>query len=968
MGRITIISGPPFSGKTEHVISEISKLNPFDYTFIGSQGEFVKFVADLAAKKIGAVNRSAFKTIDQFAVENVKRQSSLVFADKPLKLIILSSVIEEMASKNLDIPEELKSEAEMINRKSTVEKLLSLLDDIKTYMKEEEFKEPESFRDMFIAGVFTRFKEKMSLMKLFDTYDAYKLIADEKVKVGGKYLFVDGFYDFTPVVGKFFKAVISSFDHVFITVTTGRIFESGTSTIMDVLKDFEFVEIRKSFLGQGIARGLFLEKGEGIKIHSFSKPSDEVEWICKKVKSLLLEGHSSNDFEIVVKSENSDYVKNIENKFEEYSINISYLGKKRLSGNTAVQKAMLPIRVASSGYPQDLLISMVMAGFGGEIGEFPLIYSKAHLERGPMKLSHKLRLEDWEKRLENFEKYLEKIKNIDDEEAEKIKLDAENLLRSIQKARATVKNLFEFLKKFENAKNSRDYSEIFEATIEKVKINAFEEDLKALEKFKALIWEMEGILNFAGMNEIDLKDYRYYLELQIKEAEYIPSFKYESVKISDVLTSRFNFKKIKIFVDFTEGNYPEFRPNYFYNAIEEERHFGNKMLKRLSDDKLDLYTAMAHAQEVYLTFPEASENGVGIIPSIYLEEIREKFEDISKPESYPYMSLQEGIISYSKWARWNGRDELIERNFGVSIAKARDMKVRDKMGLSYCRELSQKPISFYRYYTYDTCPLRYFFAYVMELSRPVVYDLDLNSIECGTVYHDSLKKLVEYGIENLKTLSEDEFISRVQSVSEDELSKISFFEPEIFEINLLKVSNVLVNYLKNVEFPVEIDGREKNLKAYKFYQTDHTECFSPRQFEFTFTSMEDATIDGLRFSGRIDRIDEVPSGLMIIDYKSRNGGKPDQLVLYSKICEKILDRPVIRAVFSVIEKAELENMLSKEKIDKNWEALKEKIMKFVEGVKDGNFVPQSCSKNCDSCDFNDICPVRWPDGTFKCSK
>ncbi|PMP70004.1 MAG: hypothetical protein C0176_07480, partial [Mesoaciditoga sp.] len=79
MGKVTIISGPPFSGKTAHIISEISKLNPFDYTFIGSQGESVKSIASYAAQKIGSINRSAFKTIDQFAVSLVRSQTNLVF-------------------------------------------------------------------------------------------------------------------------------------------------------------------------------------------------------------------------------------------------------------------------------------------------------------------------------------------------------------------------------------------------------------------------------------------------------------------------------------------------------------------------------------------------------------------------------------------------------------------------------------------------------------------------------------------------------------------------------------------------------------------------------------------------------------------------------------------------------------------------------------------------------------------------
>ncbi|MGC8684032.1 MAG: hypothetical protein ACP5UJ_08915, partial [Athalassotoga sp.] len=191
--------------------------------------------------------------------------------------------------------------------------------------------------------------------------------------------------------------------------------------------------------------------------------------VCKKAKSLLLEGYDPQDFEIVVKSEKSNYIKEIENKLEEYSITLSYLGKKKLAQNTAVQKVMLPLRVASGGYPQDLLMSMITAGFGGETAEFPIIYSKAHLDRGLMKLSYRSRLEDWERRLGNFEKYLEHLKNLEDEEAEGIKEEARSLYRSLQKAQKSVKTLFEFLKRLEDAKDPREYSKILERAIEIVK-------------------------------------------------------------------------------------------------------------------------------------------------------------------------------------------------------------------------------------------------------------------------------------------------------------------------------------------------------------------------------------------------------------------------------------------------------------------------------------------------------------------
>ncbi len=974
MEKVDIFIGPPSSGKTESMIQEISKLNPFDYTFIGSQGEFVKFAAYLAAEKMVAINRSAFKTIDQFAVEAVRRETDLIFADKPLKLTILTSVIEEMASRNLDLPEEIKDEAAVVKHRSTIEKLLSLIDDVKTYMKEGEFENPETRRDMFISGVIKRFKDKMEYMKLFDTYDAYRMIADGEVKTSGKYLFIDGFYDFTPVVAQFFKAVISNFEKTFITVTEGEIFERGASTILKTIENFECKKTYFKFSGTQIAKGLFFGKGDGVKIHVFEKPNDEIEWVSKKAKSLLMNGKKVQDFEIVVKSENNGYIKAIEDKLEEYSIGISYLGRKKLEQSTSVQKVMLPLRVVTGGYPQDLLMSMVMAGFGGEPGSFSLIYDRAHLNRGPLRLSYKSRMDDWNRKLENFEKYLLRMKELiseDDEFQDRSAVEDVDRMRGfVVDARSTIKNLFNFLSKFENAIYVSNYSKVLEEAVQIVRSYASEEEKEALDQLTDLIWEIESVLDFAGIKEIKSADYRYYLELQIKDRTYVSSKEKDGVRISDVLTSRFSHAPLKIFVGFTDGNYPEFHPNYFYNSIEEEKHFGiNRTLKRLLDDRLDLYTAMSHSQEVYVTMPQATQEGVKILPSMYLVELEEKFGMPQKPEIYPPMSLQEATVSYARWARWNGRREDLENKLGVEIQKAKIMSVKDESNLEYCKSLSKMPVSFYRYFSYKTCPLKYFFSYALKLPQAITYDLDLNSIELGTVYHNSLKRLIKEDRLRLRELPAEELKSKVEGILSEELGKMSFFEPEVLEINLLKFTSVILNYLEKVEFPEEIDGRNRNLKAYKVYKADdHSDFFKPSKFEFTFTGMPEANVDGINFSGRIDRIDECDSGLMVLDYKSKNAGEKDQLALYSHICEQIFKVPVLQSAFIVVEDGKIVNMMDRGKIEKAWNDLIEDVKDFVKRVANGDFTPQSCKDECDRCDFNTICPVRWPDGTFRCSK
>ncbi len=378
---------------------------------------------------------------------------------------------------------------------------------------------------------------------------------------------------------------------------------------------------------------------------------------------------------------------------------------------------------------------------------------------------------------------------------------------------------------------------------------------------------------------------------------------------------------------------------------------------------------MAHSEEVYLTMPQATQEGVKILPSMYLVELEEKFGMPQKPETYPPMSLQEATVSYAKWARWNGRQQELENKLGVEIQKTKIMSVKDESNLEYCKSLSTIPVSFYRYFSYETCPLRYFFSYVLKLPQVIIYDLDLNNIELGTVYHNSLRRLIKEDRLYLRELPADKLKSEVEKILSEELGKMSFFEPEILEINLLKFTSVILNYLEKVEFPEEIDGRNRNLKAYKVYKADdHFDFFKPSKFEFTFTGMPEASIDGVNFSGRIDRIDECESGLMVLDYKSKNAGEKDQLALYSYICEQIFKVPVIQSAFIVVEDGKIVNMMDRDNIQKVWNDLIGDVKDFVKKVASGDFTPQSCRDTCDRCDFNAICPVRWPDETFRCSR
>ena len=970
--EVTAFIGPPFSGKTEALIEKLSTLNPFDYIFIGSQGEFVKTAADFAISRMGAINRSAFKTVDQIAVEMVKSQTSKMYAKKALKLSILSSVIDGMSTDSLNIPEELRLEANAIKRNSTVEKLLSFIDDVKAYMRMDEFEDAETLRDQFIAEVIKRFKDEFNKKKLFDTYDAYEMGANGDVNIEGEYLFIDGFYDFPPIYTKFFKKLISSFKKVYITVTTGALFKDS-KTILNVVNSFDNKKVYMKFHGDNIAQGLFVGHGKGVKVYKFEKRTDEVEWVARKIKKMIVKGESPSNMEIVVKSDSSDYIKDFERKFDGYGISTTYLGTHHLVDNTFVQQLLLPLRVITAGYPTDMLMSIVLARLVGEYGEFALIYDMAHLNRGYIRLSRKSRLNDWLKRIENFEEYLRKKRKLLNQEREDLVFRSEvdeitRFEKIAKEARKTVKRLFDFLKNFEDAKTPSEYTSAFENVINILRSSdsISENDERAIEKFNELIWSIEDILNFMNIVDLRPEDYRYYLELQIKDEKYTPVQTSDVVKISDLLTSRFSHVPYKFFVGFVDGEYPAFHVNHFYNAIEESKMFGiDRMTKRMRDDKLDFYVALSHAQKAYLTMPEATAEGVPIIPSIYTEEIFERFStEAERPSFILPMSRQEAIVEYAKSIRWGKRDEDVEKRLGLKINQKREYKLKSKENVEFCEMLAEKPVSFYKFHTFEKCPLRFFFSYVLNVPQRVVYDLDLNAMEAGIVYHNALRRLLieEYSREKLANYKDNELKTKIEEITRQELAKVSFFEDEIFRINVLKISDVLYNYMKSVELSTDIGKRKRNLWAYRFYSVsdDEVETFKPALAEVSFglgkKGYDVVEIDGVKFIGRIDRVDRCSYGVMIVDYKSGNSGEKDQLALYSKMYKRIFDEPVLKACFSVIRDARISNLIKDDKeLSKIGDDFMVKVKEFLRNLKDADFQP---TKDCRMCDYSRICPAR----------
>lgn len=120
--------------------------------------------------------------------------------------------------------------------------------------------------------------------------------------------------------------------------------------------------------------------------------------------------------------------------------------------------------------------------------------------------------------------------------------------------------------------------------------------------------------------------------------------------------------------------------------------------------------------------------------------------------------------------------------------------------------------------------------------------------------------------------------------------------------------------------------------------------------------------------GSIDRVDEAPGGMRVIDYKTGrprtppknvgsdrafHGGRRLQHALYARVAERIFERPVAEAGY-LYPTAAGENVVQLTPADR-LAALDAMLPEMLKGVDEGRFVPTNDPSDCRYCDYAAAC-------------
>lgn len=224
---------------------------------------------------------------------------------------------------------------------------------------------------------------------------------------------------------------------------------------------------------------------------------------------------------------------------------------------------------------------------------------------------------------------------------------------------------------------------------------------------------------------------------------------------------------------------------------------------------------------------------------------------------------------------------------------------------------------------FEECPLKYKYGHVLKIPTPPSHALTF-----GTTIHNTLKDFHT-------------------SLSMDNKLKLADLY-EMYENNWDPAG-----YVDQIHREKQFDHGKELLKEY--YQKNIDAKIKPEALEKWFN----LRINGVKFNGRIDRIDPLAGGKVeIIDYKTgsaknqKDVDKNDQLSFYALGATEFLGLNPEKLSLYFLETNE---KFTTKRTPKQLEEVKNKIVDTIEEISKGDF-KATPGRHCDYCSYNEICP------------
>jgi len=240
------------------------------------------------------------------------------------------------------------------------------------------------------------------------------------------------------------------------------------------------------------------------------------------------------------------------------------------------------------------------------------------------------------------------------------------------------------------------------------------------------------------------------------------------------------------------------------------------------------------------------------------------------------------------------------------------------------QDFTPKFLSYSQLDTYKICPLRYKYSYVLKVPSSPSHNLSF-----GITIHDTLRDF------HSRQMFDEVSLNDLLTIYENNWQPLGYKDEDH----------------RNHRFE---DGK-KLLE--KYYERHKDEESKPLELEKSFN----LKIGGIRFYGRIDRIDKINGGIEIIDYKTGNTktqkdvDKDDQVAFYAIAAKEALGMEPKKLTYYFLESGE---KISTTRTDKQLESKKEEAGQIVEDIKKGEFEAKP-GMQCSWCDYNEVCPFAY---------
>lgn len=235
-------------------------------------------------------------------------------------------------------------------------------------------------------------------------------------------------------------------------------------------------------------------------------------------------------------------------------------------------------------------------------------------------------------------------------------------------------------------------------------------------------------------------------------------------------------------------------------------------------------------------------------------------------------------------------------------------------------------LSYTQVSTYEECALKYKYSYVLKIPTP-----PSASLSYGSSIHDTLR----------------DFHNKLRFENNVEESDLM----HMFEKNWQPLGYLDAEH-RNQSF------KEGQALLHRYYEKNKDSKIKPKFIEQAFN----VKIDGVRFYGRIDRIDELEDGSVeIIDYKTgksktqKEVDKDDQMSFYAIAAKEALNlNPTKLTLYFVEDDLKLSTTRTEDQLQQK----KEEVVEVIQKIKTGEF-PASPGLQCSWCDYKDICPFAF---------